>query len=51
VYEPPEVLRDVLLFATSGALLVAMAYVIYRATRQPPPAVRVSRGLAMRSAT
>jgi NADH-quinone oxidoreductase subunit H len=50
VYEPPEVLRDVLLFATSSALLVAMAYVIYRATRQAPRDVRVAPGLALRSA-
>jgi NADH-quinone oxidoreductase subunit H len=40
-YEPPEVLRDVLLFGTSSALLVAMGYVIYMATRQPPREERV----------
>ena len=28
-YEPPEELRDVLLFLTSGALLVLMSYVTY----------------------
>ncbi len=48
-YDPPEVLRDVLLFATSGALLVAMSYVIYAATRQPLRTKRVAPGLAARS--
>ena len=48
-YEPPEVLRDVLLFGTSSALLVAMGYVIYKATKQPKREERVPAGLAARS--
>jgi NADH-quinone oxidoreductase subunit H len=48
-YEPPEVLRDVLLFASSGALLVVMGYVIYMATRQPPREERIAPGLVARS--
>ena len=48
-YEPPEVLRDVLLFGTSGALLVAMSYAIYMATRQPSREERIAPGLAARS--
>jgi hypothetical protein len=48
-YEPPEVLRDVLLFGTSGALLVAMSYAIYMATKQPSREERISPGLAARS--
>jgi NADH-quinone oxidoreductase subunit H len=48
-YEPPEALRDVLLFGTSSALLVAMGYAIYMATRQPPREERVAPGLAARS--
>jgi NADH-quinone oxidoreductase subunit H len=48
-YEPPETLRDVLLFGTSGALLVVMSYVIYMATRQPPREERIAPGLAARS--
>jgi len=42
--------RDVVLFATSGALMVAMSYVIYLATRQPPREERVGTALAARSA-
>jgi NADH-quinone oxidoreductase subunit H len=38
-----EVARDVLLMLTSGALLVAMSYVVYRATRQPSREERVGR--------
>lgn len=49
-YEPPEVLRDVLLFLTSSALLVAMSYVIYLSMRQPSREERVGVGLAARSA-
>ncbi len=48
VYEPPETLRDVILFATSGALLVVMSYVIYLTTRQPPREERVGAALAAR---
>jgi hypothetical protein len=44
-YEPPEELRDILLFATSSALLVAMSYVTYRATRQAPRDIRVGATL------
>jgi len=45
-----ETARDVVLFATSGALMVAMAWVIYLATRQPPREERVGAALAARSA-
>jgi NADH-quinone oxidoreductase subunit H len=48
-YDPPEALRDVLLFATSGALLVAMSYAIHTATRQLSRVERVAPGLAARS--
>ncbi len=48
-YKPSEELRDVLLFLTSSALLIAMAYVIYLATRQPPREERVGAMLAARS--
>jgi NADH-quinone oxidoreductase subunit H len=49
-YRPSEELRDVLLFLTSSALVVAMSYVIYLATRQPSREVRVPATLAPRSA-
>jgi NADH-quinone oxidoreductase subunit H len=49
-YKPSEELRDVLLFLTSSALVVAMAYVIYLATRQPSREERVGAMLAARSA-
>ncbi len=48
-YKPSEELRDVLLFLTSSALFVAMAYVIYLATRQPSREERVGAMLAARS--
>jgi NADH-quinone oxidoreductase subunit H len=48
-YKPSEELRDVLLFVTSSLLLVAMAYVIYLATKQPSREERVSAALAARS--
>ena len=48
-YEPPEAVRDVLLALTSGALLAAMAYVIYRATKQPSREERVAALIASRS--
>jgi NADH-quinone oxidoreductase subunit H len=48
-YKPSEELRDVLLFLTSGSLVVAMSYVIYLATRQPSRDVRVPATLAPRS--
>ena len=48
-YKPSEELRDVLLFLTSSALLIAMAYVIYLATRQPSREERVGAMLATRS--
>jgi NADH-quinone oxidoreductase subunit H len=48
-YKPSEELRDVLLFLTSSALLMAMAYVIYLATRQPSREERVGAMLATRS--
>jgi hypothetical protein len=51
VYEPPDGLRQVILFATSSALVVAMAYVIYLATKQPPRAERVVTVASARSGT
>ena len=51
VYRPSEALRDVLLFATSTALVIAMFYVIYRATKQPSRAERVAVLTAARSGT
>jgi NADH-quinone oxidoreductase subunit H len=44
-----EALRDVLLFVTSGALLVAMSYVVYRATRQPSRQERLGHLVMARS--
>jgi NADH-quinone oxidoreductase subunit H len=44
-YEPPEEVRDVLLFLTSGGLLVLMFFVTYRATRQAPRDIRVGATL------
>lgn len=49
-YEPSEAVRDVILFLTSSALVVAMAYVIYVATRQPPREERVGATVAVGSA-
>jgi NADH-quinone oxidoreductase subunit H len=46
VYDPARVVRDVILALTSGILLVALAYVTYLATRQPPRAARVTVALA-----
>jgi len=48
--EDSETARDIVLFLTSGALVVAMAYVIYLATRQPSREERVGAALAARSA-
>jgi NADH-quinone oxidoreductase subunit H len=48
-YDPSETVRDIILFATSSALLVVMAYVIYLATRQPSREERVGAILAARS--
>ncbi|HWO72303.1 MAG TPA: NADH-quinone oxidoreductase subunit NuoH [Dehalococcoidia bacterium] len=45
-----ETARNVILFLTSSALVVAMAYVIYLATRQPSREERVGAILAARSA-
>src|SRR3989337_2959777 len=47
-YADDETVRDVLLFLTSGALLVAMTYVIYLATRQPSREERVGTMVAAR---
>jgi hypothetical protein len=44
-----EVARDIVLFLTSSALLVAMCYVIYWATRQAPREVRVGPEYALGS--
>jgi NADH-quinone oxidoreductase subunit H len=44
-----EALRDILLLATSGALLVAMSYVVYRATRQPSRTERLGTLVMARS--
>ncbi|MPZ47785.1 MAG: NADH-quinone oxidoreductase subunit NuoH [Dehalococcoidia bacterium] len=49
MYLDSEVTRDIALFATSGALLVAMAYVTYLATRQPSREARVAAMVAARS--
>src|SRR5688572_30074222 len=49
-YADDETVRDILLFLTSGALLVAMTYVIYLATRQPSRQERLGAVLAARSA-
>jgi hypothetical protein len=49
MYLDSEVARDVMLFLTSGALLVAMAYMMYRATRQPSREERVAGMVAARS--
>jgi NADH-quinone oxidoreductase subunit H len=50
VYVSNEVARDVVLFLTSGALLVAMSYVIYVATRQPSREERLGAMVPARSA-
>ena len=44
-----EALRDILLLVTSGALLVAMFYVVYRATRQPSRTERLGTLVMARS--
>ena len=49
-YADDETIRDVLLFLTSGGLLVAMTYTIYLATRQPSREERVGAVVAARSA-
>jgi NADH-quinone oxidoreductase subunit H len=49
VYRPSEVVRDVILCATSTALLVAMSYVIYLATKQPSREERLASVVAARS--
>ena len=49
-YADDETVRDILLFLTSGALLVAMTYAIYLATRQPSREERVGSMIAARSA-
>jgi NADH-quinone oxidoreductase subunit H len=45
-----ETVRDILLFLTSGGLLVAMTFVIYLATRQPSREERLGSMVAARSA-
>ncbi|HLF70770.1 MAG TPA: NADH-quinone oxidoreductase subunit NuoH [Dehalococcoidia bacterium] len=50
MYLDDETVRDIALFLTSSALLVAMSYVIYMATRQPSREERVGTILAARSA-
>ena len=49
VYEPPDGLREVILFATSSALVAAMTYVIYLATKQPSRAERLATVTPVRS--
>jgi NADH-quinone oxidoreductase subunit H len=49
VYLDDEVARDVVLFLTSSALLVAMSYAIYMATRQPSREERLAGIIAARS--
>lgn len=49
-YDPPELLRNVLLFGTSTALLVVMAYVVHTAMkRRPAPVAKIPTGVAARS--
>jgi NADH-quinone oxidoreductase subunit H len=48
-YDPSETLRDIILFASSGILLLVMGYVIYLATKQPSREERVGAILAARS--
>jgi len=48
-YVDSELPRDILLFLTSGALLVAMSYVIYLATKQPSREERIAAIVAARS--
>jgi NADH-quinone oxidoreductase subunit H len=50
MYLDDETVRDIALFLTSSALLVAMSYVIYMATKQPSREERVGTILAARSA-
>jgi NADH-quinone oxidoreductase subunit H len=50
VYVTSEVTRDILLFLTSGSLVIAMGYVIYMATRVPSREERVAAILSARSA-
>ena len=49
LYVTDEAPRDILLALTSGALLVAMSYTIYRVTKQPSREERVGRMVAARS--
>ena len=49
VYEPPEVLRDLLLFAHPVRFCSQWSYVIYMSTRQPSREERVGDLLATRS--
>jgi NADH-quinone oxidoreductase subunit H len=49
MYLDSEAARNVVLFVTSGALMVAMSYVIYAATRQPPREERVGALVPARS--
>jgi NADH-quinone oxidoreductase subunit H len=50
MYLDSELTRDIVLLLTSGSLMVAMSYVIYMATRQPPRSERVPAALAARGA-
>jgi hypothetical protein len=45
-YVTSEYPRDIVLMLTSGALMLAMGYAIYVATRQPPREERVRGTLA-----
>jgi NADH-quinone oxidoreductase subunit H len=49
VYRPSEAVRDVILCVTSTALVVAMSYVIYLATKQPSREERLASVVAARS--
>ena len=49
VYVSDETARNVVLFLTSGALLIVMSYVIYLATRQPSRETRLAAIVAARS--
>jgi NADH-quinone oxidoreductase subunit H len=50
VYVDSETPRDIILFATSMALLALMSYVVYMATKQPSREERMGAILAPRGA-
>ncbi len=50
-YIQSELPRDIVLFLTSGGLVVAMAYAVYLATKQPSREERIAAIVAARSTT